>query len=53
VNNDQTTVPYKPVSVRMPAMTAVGGAVLVTILVVVVIVSFIVALFFFFRNKEL
>jgi len=49
----QTTVPYRPISVRMPAMTAVGGPVLVTTLIGVLILFTLVAVYFFFKNREL
>lgn len=53
MNDVQTTVPYRPISVRMPAMTAVGGPVLVTTLIGVLILFTLVAVYFFFKNREL
>ena len=53
IDNEQVSIPYKPVTLKVPMRPVYGGRLLVLLLTLTVILFGFMALYFFFKGKKL
>ncbi|CDW71154.1 UNKNOWN [Stylonychia lemnae] len=53
VENKQLAIPYKPITINMPAREAHGGRMLLTVVGCIFMIFLFIALYFFLKNRQL